>query len=78
MGSVRENGEADVEHAAEAAQAGEAQGKAQIHSCEEMTLRLRIYELLATPAHLWLWVCARLVGGRFECGPVDDDEAAFD
>lgn len=37
-----------------------------------MTLRLRIYEFLATPAHIWLWACARLVGGRFECGPVSD------
>ena len=34
-----------------------------------MTWRLRIYEFLATPAHIWLWLVARLVGGRFECGP---------
>ena len=38
----------------------------------EMTLRLRVYEFLATPAHLWLWCCGRLMGWRFECGPVDD------
>lgn len=39
-----------------------------------MTWRLRIYEFLATPAHIWLWLVARLVGGRFECGPVVGDE----
>ena len=37
-----------------------------------MTWRLRIYEFLATPAHIWLWIVARLVGGRFECGAVHD------
>jgi hypothetical protein len=34
--------------------------------------RLRIFEFLAAPAHGWLWICARLVGGRFWCGPVTD------
>ena len=38
----------------------------------EMTWRLRVYEFLATPAHAWLWLCARFVGMRFECGPVAD------
>ncbi len=37
-----------------------------------MSFKIRIYEFLATPAHAWLWLCARLVGWRFECGPVDD------
>ena len=39
-----------------------------------MTLRLAIYEFLATPAHLWLWCCAWVCGGKFECGPVHDAE----
>ena len=39
-----------------------------------MTWRLRIYEFLATPAHIWLWLVARLVGARFECGPVSDPD----
>lgn len=39
-----------------------------------MTLRLRIYEFLATPAHAWLWICARLVGGEFTCGAVADPD----
>ena len=38
-----------------------------------MIWQLRIFEFLAIPAHLWLWICAQLVGLRFECGPVDDD-----
>ncbi len=37
-----------------------------------MTNKLRLYEFLATPAHVWLWVVARIVGGKFECGPVND------
>ena len=28
-------------------------------------LRVRMYEFLATPAHIWLWLVARLVGGQF-------------
>ena len=36
-----------------------------------MTLRLRIYEILAFPAHMWLHVVVRLCDGKFECGPVD-------
>lgn len=37
-------------------------------------MRLKIYEFLAAPAHVWLWIVARLVGGRFECGPVKEEE----
>ena len=37
-------------------------------------MKLRLYEFLAFPAHVWLWVAARLSGGRFTCGPVDDDD----
>lgn len=44
----------------------------------DMTVRLRIYEFLATPAHLWLWVCAKLVGGEFKCAPVHDPDEALD
>ena len=36
--------------------------------------RMRIFEFLALPAHVWLWLVARLVGGRFECGPIEEDE----
>ena len=36
--------------------------------------QLRIYEVLAMPAHAWLWLCAKLVGCTFTCGPVNDDE----
>ena len=39
-----------------------------------MTIRLRIYEFLATPAHAWLWLCAKIIGGSFECGPVVDPD----
>ena len=39
-----------------------------------MIWRLRIYEFLALPAHAWLWLCARCVGGQFKCGPVDDPD----
>ena len=39
-----------------------------------MTLRLKIFEFLAMPAHIWLWVCAKLVGMTFTCGPVDEEE----
>lgn len=35
---------------------------------------LRIYEFIAAPAHLWLWVCAKLVGWEFTCGPVEEIE----
>ena len=38
-------------------------------------IQIWAYEFLAAPAHLWLWVCARLVGGRFTCWreTTDDD-----
>ena len=42
-----------------------------------MSKRLAIYEFLATPAHCWLWCCAKLVGGHFECGSVDEEDATF-
>lgn len=39
-----------------------------------MNARLIIYEFLAFPAHCWLWLVARLCGGKFECGPVTEEE----
>jgi len=33
------------------------------------SLRVRIYEFLAAPAHAWLFVCAALVGFRLKFGP---------
>lgn len=36
--------------------------------------QLIFYEFIATPAHLWLWVCAKMVGAEFECGPVDEED----
>ena len=39
-----------------------------------MAFNTKAYELLTVPAHLWLWVAGRLCGGRFTCGPVDDDQ----
>ena len=39
-----------------------------------MTLRLMIFEFLAAPAHLWLWIVAGLCGYTFEFGPVFEDE----
>ena len=43
-----------------------------------MTLRLRIYEFIATPVHAWLWLCARFVGGDFKCGPVADPSESLE
>ena len=37
-------------------------------------LRLQIFEFLATPAHVWLWCVATLVGLEFCHGPVEDEE----
>ena len=31
-----------------------------------------MFEILALPAHLWLWICAKLCGGTFEHGPGDE------
>ena len=40
-----------------------------------MTLfRLRIFQFLTLPATAWYWLCARLVGGEFSWGPVEDVE----
>ena len=39
-----------------------------------MTLRLRIFEIIASPANVWLGVCAWLCGYTFRFGPVDDDD----
>lgn len=36
--------------------------------------KMHIFEFIATPAHLWLWVCAKIVGWTFVCGPVEDFE----
>lgn len=42
-------------------------------TCEGgMTMRLKIFEFLAYPAHLWLMAVARLCGMTFEHGPADD------
>ncbi len=35
--------------------------------------RLALYEFLAFPAHCRLHVAAWLAGGKFECGPVEDE-----
>ncbi len=37
--------------------------------------RTAIFEFLAAPAHAWIWVCAKIVGWEFTCGPVDDTES---
>ena len=36
--------------------------------------KMRIFEFIAMPAHAWLWLCAKLVGGEFWFGPVGDFE----
>ena len=33
--------------------------------------RIRLYEFLAAPAHLWLLLCAMLAGIRVKFGPTD-------
>ncbi len=40
--------------------------------------RVRLYEFLATLAHGYLWLGARLLGGRLECGPVGEVPEAPD
>jgi hypothetical protein len=37
---------------------------------EKTTLRLRLFEFLTLPAQGWMWLVGRLLGYRFECGPV--------
>ena len=41
-----------------------------------MTLRLKIWETLVYPAHVWMWIISRMLGYTFEYGAVDhpDDE----
>ena len=36
-------------------------------------LPLSMFEILAGPAHVWLWICAKLCGGTFEHGPGEKD-----
>ena len=38
------------------------------------TLPWWMFEILAGPAHVWLWICATLCGGTFEHGPVDEED----
>ena len=33
-----------------------------------MKVRLRIYEVLSFPGHVWIWLCAWLVGGHYIVG----------
>ena len=33
-----------------------------------------MFEILAGPAHVWLWVCAKLCGGTVIHGPGDPDD----
>lgn len=40
--------------------------------------KVYIYEFIATPAHLWLWLCAKIVGWEFSCGPVEEFEDETD
>ena len=35
---------------------------------------VKLYEFLAAPAHIWLWVCAKICGGTFTCGRVEEDD----
>ena len=36
--------------------------------------RLKIFEFLATPAHVWLWLVAKVCGWDFNYGFYYDDE----
>lgn len=40
--------------------------------------RMRIFEFIAAPAHGWIWICAKLCGGTFHFGPVEDVEEEED
>ena len=37
-------------------------------------LPFSMFVILAGPAHVWLWICARLCGGTFSHGPGDNLE----
>ena len=39
------------------------------------TLPPSMFEILAGPAHVWLWCCAKLCGGTFTHGPGEDYDA---
>ena len=39
----------------------------------ETTTRVKDCETLAFPAHLWLWIVARLCRDSFSCGPVNQE-----
>ncbi|MDE2759234.1 MAG: hypothetical protein OXH90_02895 [Paracoccaceae bacterium] len=41
-----------------------------------MTLRLKIWELLVYPAHVWMWLVSKMLGYDFKYGAVHhkDDE----
>ena len=39
-----------------------------------LTVRLRIFQLIAFPGHVWVWIAARLCGMDFSCEPVRGDE----
>lgn len=41
-----------------------------------MTLRLRLYEFLATPAHIWLMCMVRLCAMKFEFYSEEEDADA--
>lgn len=43
-----------------------------------MSIRLKVWEFLAAPGFAWLWVCAKLCGYRFQCGPADDMDGSPD
>ena len=60
-----------AENATTAATQTGAKQKCNVQAQEaKMSFKLRVYDFLAAPAHLWLWCCGRLMGWRFECGPV--------
>ena len=33
-------------------------------------LRLKVFEFLALPGHVWIYLCALIVGYEFTCGAV--------
>ena len=39
-----------------------------------MTFRLKVYDFLTTPAHVYLWCVARVLGFNYVYGPVHEDE----